>query len=285
MQIEAIEIVKPVKRKKISHTDMSYADIADWIMRNLSLERSFSRLEMELLFDFGRIAKNCDEILFYPSSFTDIKDIIIVDLIRDTDLDSQVPKIFIHNDAAHISLYYSMDRFSEYPDRLVILGSIELVLQNGVYVNIIKFKRDNAEQCWLVQISYQDNEDTLKLILENKWRIRFLYSVCDAILHGMGTPRIRERDKCIPGLLYTYFAEELGTKYHFSDFPISRLLELEQHWFNNVRDNTNRATVHALLDIEIATFCNLFSCHQIDNWHLNNIVNPNYHVLYLISKE
>ena len=280
--IKAISFPRPCGAKIPAHVD-----IFDWIIMNLTEDRFYSKIQLQLLFELGRTSKYCDEILFYPSSGSDIKDIITIPTLKDNELIYGVPKIFIHNDAIALSEFDLLRQFELYEDSLTILGNSEYTINDGIQINILKFKRKNEELGWLLQISNHRNEDTLKLFLTHKLKVKYLYSVCDGIIHGMGG--VINREECLPVIMYTYFAEVLNCRFHFSEFPIDHLLDLDAQWFENVHEFINnlpenlRRVINNHFELGIDSFCDEFSCNVIGDWH-KELIYPNYDNLYLIFK-
>lgn len=168
--------------------------------------------------------------VFYPSSNEDISDLNFFYGI-DFDLGIQKPNLYIHTDS--FIIHESICDLSFIHQNINIKNGIRL-LYNTESENeicyLLEIENNNITN-WLILFSGKANEDMVKEIVKNKFRIPYLYSKCDGILSGMGG-----RGELIDPIgvaYYIYFYKLFNTKYHITEF--------NKTWFNNFIRNDSRA--------------------------------------------
>ena len=165
---------------------------------------------------------------FYPSSGEDTSDIKYFNQI-DFTFSIEKPNLFIHTDS--FIAYEKMNNLYLLQQNDIIKNGIRLLYNTETENEIcylLEIENDNNIN-WLILFSGKVNEDMIKEIVRNKFKIPFLYSKCDGILSGMGGIGI---ENPIGVAFYIYLYELLGTKYHLTEFT--------KLWFNDFVKNDSR---------------------------------------------
>jgi len=171
------------------------------------------RLIQEFLSDYRMQLK-----LFYPSANADNWDILFINEIRLREINGFEPTIFIHSDRQ------TLDWNGEQYLKRTLSPSVEFrrsysrTVPDGRVISIFKIgKPNNENRYWLIHFGGFNNEEVLKILIDDKTHVSVLYTSCDGITCGMGGIGY---EYSVPTILYPLFYSRLGVRYHISDQSI-----------------------------------------------------------------
>jgi len=252
---ECIRIIDPYEREKwfqnwhsLIQSIIKYTDII-----------SFNENEELFLLLNEDLKKN--QILWYPSSGFDVTDIINVNNEMFPEFEFNNPDIFIHNDLL-FDVYQFRNQIIE--NKIYIIKEICLAINhqnNSKELNLFYISTKGKSK-WVIYFSKLANEQLLKLFLEYSVKIKFIYSVCDGIWHGMGGGY--PNAVTIPTKFYSFFYTSLHTSFHISEFH-------NHNRWPPILDNLMKLNIQNLL-IEIRQEGN-FNIYQLDEIE-NSFKNP-----------
>jgi hypothetical protein len=117
-------------------------------------------------------------------------------------------------------------------------NQVEIINQSCIESNNSKIKlfhlRNGERYLWLIYFCNY-NELLLELFLKFSIKIKFIYSVCDGILAGMGGNNQEIR---IPTKFYSFFYKALNTKFHISQFHNHLIWDIkaDEHLINTIQN-------------------------------------------------
>ena len=170
-------------------------------------------IENESFKKFNFVLVNND-ILFYPSSFDDISDLLKFNNEILPELEANTPSVYIHSELGENSMCYVRDRLEKSKEFKIIETALSDSIEKAVSLFELKII-SSGKTIWLLQFTGTPNEELLKLFINKGISIKYIFSVCDGITHGMGGDDELEN---ISTIYYPYFYKILNTKYHITEF-------------------------------------------------------------------
>jgi hypothetical protein len=223
------------------------------------IKKDSFKADEELWFTLNEDLKK-NQIVWYPSSYRDITDIINVNNEIFPEFGNNNPNVFIHSDASEKWLTQFEDSLID--NNIYIIKEVSLEFNNvDIIQNIDLFYISiDGKTNWILYFPLTLNENLLNLFLNYSVEIKYIYSVCDGILDGMGGGF----PNAIPTKFYSFFYKALKTNYHISQF------HNHNRWSPSV-DEYIKSNIEKLLnDIRQE---NKFDINQIDEVE-NSFKNP-----------
>ena len=173
-------------------------------------------------------------ILFHPSSGMDHSSVLYFNRDWLNMLEDDGPEVIIRTDGMiYDSIFSRRDLYDS--QRLIAAEFAEGTFDRRVlYIHQTTIMR---RKLIVIELYGILNEDVLRCFLEDGTEVRYLYSYCDGIMGGMGAMN----PEGIPTLYYTYFFNELGTRYQVSEYlreeMILKPVKEERHdkWMSHIR--------------------------------------------------
>lgn len=208
-----------------------------------------SKGEVSILSEFNEVVTK-KSVLFYPSSASDISDLLYVNRNRLIEISECSPTLFIHCDKGLQGIKL------EYPD---FAGVSNLRFYNKEQlIDLYKFKRTNSnEEKWLIFFGGYYNEVILESLIKNQIKIPVVYAKCDGITSGMGIGY----EFSIPTILYPLLNPVLDIRYIITEqgwrSVISRLIARYNYrdvdefrvYLQNIWKVSNNQSIQEILDL------------------------------------
>ncbi len=173
-------------------------------------------------------------ILFHPSCGMDDSPVLYFhrDWLRA--LSDDGPEVIIRTDGMpYQSIFSQYDRFqSTLLLNVEIPGGVSGKRSLYIHETLVMGRR-----LIVIELYGLLNEDVLRCFLEDGTEVRYLYSVCDGIMSGMGAVN----PEGIPTLYYTYFFSQLRTRYQISEYLRNDVTsgrsmdERHNEWMSHIR--------------------------------------------------
>lgn len=214
------------------------------------IEKLFGRKRLagivrEFLIDYETLYKS-----YYPSSGTDIIDVVYFNEQNFKLLKIAPPRIFIHNDSnCHIG-----DNSFYGNNLLKSIGHYITDKTTQQSIKIFKMKNHLEENVWLIHFGGFSDDEILKMLIADRTIISQLYTKCNGESQNEG----RVQDHRIPAVFYPFFYDTLGLKFHLTEQNIPYALfsigntniNLLRIWLRRVLQSCGNSFVESLVTVE-----------------------------------
>jgi hypothetical protein len=198
------------------------------------------------------------EIVFYPSSGSDINDVIILNsnLINkiSSDINSRVyfHCDYLNTDIKMIEISLSLKSFKI---KAKFLYKNEDTFR---FIQIYKLKHEQSKKLiWFVYFSGYYNEEIIDFCIDSKLKTKVVYSYCD----GITSDRMNCNPYPIPTIFFPFMVEELGIESIITEQDAKYITEVIskgnsrdiQNWLHKVNAVVTNGLTAALLEIKDTT--------------------------------
>lgn len=232
-----IVVANPNKKKNEEKEQNKYEMEVHPIITSIIERKAFENIKGEVIFKkfYSKLCGENPDILFYPSSFADTGDLIYFDNRKLPELEKDTPSIYIHSDLGKNNLMNDVRQRLKESNQFRIKET-ELFNSQGKEVSLFELLVKKSRRTkWLLQFTGTPNEELLKLFINKGISIKYIYSVCDGITHGMGGDDELEN---ISTIYYPYFYKILNTKYHITEFHSDNYYKkIEKAWYDKQKKN------------------------------------------------
>jgi hypothetical protein len=177
------------------------------------------------------------EIAFYPSSGSDISDLVYFRTKQHPILSDVKPTIFIHSDYM-CNAYYAQELDNRLIQHSFSIDAKFLYLSQ-VDQKVIKIYKliykDEKQVFWLAYFGEYFNEDIIDFLIKQNLKTKTIYTYCDGITHGMGLGIT----DLIPTIYLPFIAENLGIEHIIT--------EQDANWVTRVVSERDNFNLHAWL--------------------------------------
>jgi hypothetical protein len=199
------------------------------------------------------------EIAFYPSSGSDISDLVYFRTKQHPILSDVKPTIFIHSDYM-CNAYYAQELDNRLIQHSFSIDAKFCYLSNNdqKFIKIYKLKfKDEKQVFWLAFLGGYYNEEIIEFLIKHNLKTKTVYTYCDGITHGSGM----ETTELIPTIFYPFIAEKLGIEHIITEQDANWITELvykrddfDFHaWLKKTNELVPNETTRLLLEIKDTT--------------------------------
>ena len=200
------------------------------------------------------------KIVYYPSSGSDITDLILLNSKRLNELSDLQPTMFFHSDYLNLNTTNLENNLLEKSFIIVDKFSYQC-LDTYQSINIYKLKSlveiEKVKFIWLVSFCGYYNEDIVDFCITSKLKTKIVYSYCNAITND----KMNCNPYPIPTIFFPFMVEELGIESIITEQDAKYITEVIakgnsrdiKNWLNKVNAVAPNGLISALLEIKDPT--------------------------------